>query len=438
MGSLRACFVALFVLGAFSAFGQNWQSSYEQGLLAARQSQWTNAREAFLLANKARRGDIAVATNVPGPPTERRQWREGSAYSPRFLAAYAAYRMGLETSDEAMRNSIFTSAASELQSLVNAGQAGNETYYYLNVLYSRLGDNEKKKALDVKYLATPASGNWRVDNQILAPEDMALIRPANGGMGQPAGIGTGSTTTTITAGSPIPTTPGSVATVDTKFALIIGNSEGGGLPFAVNDARRVREALLLHAGYPEANVVKLENVSAEQMLTAATELGARIPQEATVLIYFAGRGTHVDGRDYLAGADKGDVIDGMLLKTELFRPFVSKGARIFSYFEAARPVEEDQFFGKEIPSGGAISQMQATMPGGIVGRMVRDGVETGVFTEAFCRVLAEVRSNQIPVMEFGWQVFYKVRRGDTGTTGGGSQQTPTLPVLSNLAADARF
>ncbi|MEZ0325031.1 MAG: caspase family protein [Fimbriimonas sp.] len=437
MGSLRACFAALMVLASFSAFAQNWQGAYEEGLKAARQGHWANAREAFMLANKARPGDAAAATNIPGPPTERRQWRNGSPYSPRFIAAYSAYRMGLETADEELRKAFFVSAASELQALVDANEAGVETFYYLSVLYGRLGDTEKKKALDAQYQASKSANSWRVDTEVVAPEDMSLIKPSNGAA-QPLGPGSGSSTTTITAGSPIPTTPGAVATIDTKFALVIGNSEAAGLPFAANDAKRVREALLLHAGYPEANVVLLQNVNAEQMRTAANELGARIPQEATVLIYFAGRGTHSEGHDYLAGADKGEPIQSMLPKVDLFKPFVAKGARIFSYFEAARPVQDDQFFGREIPAVGAISQMQATMPGGVVGRLIRDGVETGVFTEAFCRVLSEMRSNQIPVMEFGWQVFYKVRRGDTGSTGGGSQQTPTLPVLSNLAADARF
>ncbi len=434
MRSLRACFAALLLLAAFSAYGQTWQTAYEEGLKAARQGRWVNAREAFMRANKARMGDVSGATNIPGPPTERRQWREGSAYSPRFLAAYAAYRMGLETTEEELRKGLFTSAATELQALVDAGQAGSETFYYLSVLYGRLGDEEKKKALDAQFQASKVAQNWRTDADTLAPEEVAQFRSS----GVAATSAGGSTTTTITAGSPIPRTPGAVPTLENKFALIIGNSEGGGLPFAVNDAKRVRESLLLHAGYAENNIVMLHNVTAEQMMSAANDLGSRIPQEATVLVYFAGRGAHAEGRDYLAGADKGDPIEAMLPKTDLFRPFVAKGARIFSYFEAARPVEDGQFFGREVPAVGAISQMQATMPGGVVGRLIRDGQETGVFTEAFCMVLSEIRSNQVPVMEFGWQVFYKLRRGDTGTTGGGSQQTPTLPVLSNMAADARF
>ena len=53
-------------------------------------------------------------------------------------------------------------------------------------------------------------------------------------------------------------------------------------------------------------------------------------------------------------------------------------------------------------------------------------------------VANDLKSNRIPILEFGWQVFYKMKRGGSGTTGGGSRQTPTLPVLTNMASDARF
>jgi hypothetical protein len=53
-------------------------------------------------------------------------------------------------------------------------------------------------------------------------------------------------------------------------------------------------------------------------------------------------------------------------------------------------------------------------------------------------VLAEIRSNQIPIQEFGWQVFYRMRRAGTGNFGGGSNQTCTLPVLINIGSDAKF
>ena len=63
--------------------------------------------------------------------------------------------------------------------------------------------------------------------------------------------------------------------------------------------------------------------------------------------------------------------------------------------------------------------------------LVTGGQEVGAYSAAFVAILADFRSNQVPIMEFVWQVFYNMRQG-------GSPQTPTLPVLTVMAADARF
>jgi hypothetical protein len=82
--------------------------------------------------------------------------------------------------------------------------------------------------------------------------------------------------------------------------------------------------------------------------------------------------------------------------------------------------------------------MQATIPGDVVYSYIKNSKKVGLFTSAIIRVMNEQRSNQLPILDFGWQVFNKMRRGDTGTTGGSSRQACTLPVLTNLASDARF
>ena len=115
-----------------------------------------------------------------------------------------------------------------------------------------------------------------------------------------------------------------------------------------------------------------------------------------------------------------------------------KGAHIFAFYETNRPIKEGRFFGMETPLVGSIAQSQATLPGDTVNAIVRNGKDVGIYVDAFNNVLAELRSNWIPISEFGWQLFYRIRRGDSGTTGGGSRQTPTLPVLTNMGADARF
>jgi hypothetical protein len=82
--------------------------------------------------------------------------------------------------------------------------------------------------------------------------------------------------------------------------------------------------------------------------------------------------------------------------------------------------------------------MQSCIPGGTAYSYVQNGKSVGLYTNAILQVMREQRSNQLPILEFGWQVFNKMRRGDTGGSGGSSQQSCTLPVLTNLAADARF
>ena len=198
--------------------------------------------------------------------------------------------------------------------------------------------------------------------------------------------------------------------------------------------------LTASAGYNPANVVLVQNGTADQIRTAAAALAARMPDGATAFIFYSGAGVYVGGKDFLAGIDT-DLPSNtalMLGKIDLYKIFMAKGCRIFAFFQTNRTVVDGHYFGSEVPDVGSIAQMQATIPGDMVYSAVKNGKETGQFANAMVSVLSEYRTNQIPIFEFGWEVFNKMRRGDTGTTGGGSRQTPTLPVLSNLAADARF
>lgn len=238
---------------------------------------------------------------------------------------------------------------------------------------------------------------------------------------------------------------GPVAVNPNKFALIIGTSKTKNaaldLPFANDDATRLRDTLVDAAGYAADHVQLVTDGSVKAILEAAQALSDQVPDGGTVFLFYAGGGANIGAKDYLATAETDSATNTatMVAKSDLFQLFMAKGARIFSFFEVSRTVAADgRYFGMEIPQFGSIAQSQATLPGDKVTSKIRGGKQVGLYADALTLVLSELRSNRIPISEFGWQVFYKVRRGDTGTTGGGSRQTPTLPVLSNLASDSRF
>lgn len=447
-------YAALFALAAVGA-AQSWSNAYEEGLVAARSGLWADARQAFQQAAAFRPEDFSGPTTLPGPVSERRRWRNGAPYSANFMAAYAGYQAALatKTTDDRVRS--LGVVAAEFETLLLKKQTARETFFFLNAIYVAVGNTAKAMQLDAIYNSTTDFG-WKVDLEVVSPADKALIAQAMPA-GQSPTKGAGATTNVPTikpgdlTGNPNSlsgglSTPlvGKVAPVATKFALVIGNSEGRMgdelVPFAAGDAAGFREALVTHSGYPEENVDLVINATARQILASARALAERVGDGNTVLIFFAGVGVNLDGKDFLAGVEAQSNNDpsSMVSKADLYRLFMSKGARIFSFFEAHRPIVNGRYFGMEVPFVGAISQSQATLPGERVYSKVKNEKNVGLFGDALVGVLAELRSNRVPILEFGWQVFYRIRRGDSGTTGGGSRQTPTLPVLSNLASDARF
>lgn len=248
----------------------------------------------------------------------------------------------------------------------------------------------------------------------------------------------------VRAGAISPDSLGPVVQISNKYALIIGNSTSGmpdaSVAFGGSDSDIIKTGLVTYGGYPEENVAVVKDATASQILERAKELASRVGEDGVVFIYFTGVGAHLDGKDYLAGVDTQMSTDSstMLAKTDLYQVFMSRGARIFAFFQANRPIIGGKAFGDEVPMVGAIAQMQATMRGGVINSMVREGQPVGLFTFAISQTLNELRSNTIPVLEFAWQVFDRIRRGTSGTSGGAATQVPTLPVLTNLAQDARF
>lgn len=431
------------------AFAQGWTGTYDAGLAALRAQKWAEARTSFKAALAYRPEDSATATTLPGPISERRQWRNGSPYSANFLASYAGFKAAQATTGDA-RTTLLDEVAREFEAALAKGQYANETFFFLNDIYQQQGATEKKLALQAKYQEVSSKLTWKLDKEGMTPEDIAAANPQATPTG-PQPIGTTPTTTTPPTTNPttttLPTTgtslPGSaigrVPAVGTKFALIIGNSDSkipnSQVNFGADDGQAIREALVSHAGYPEENVDLILNATKEQILAGAKALSDRMPAGSTLFLYFTGVGANLDGKDFLAGVDTEMVTDGnsMVAKMDLYKLFMAKEAKIFAFFQASRPVERGRYFGQEIPMYGRIAQVQATMQGGQVFANMKNGKPMGIYTEAFITALSEIRSNQIGITEFGWQVFYKLRGGS-----GGSSQTCTLPVLIQLGADAPF
>lgn len=428
------------------ASAQSWQASYDAGLRAARTGNWSEARTDFQQAAAYRTEDVSGATTLPGPVTEQVKWRGGAPYSPNFLAAYSAYRMGLAAATPEEATPQFQTAAAEFEALLTKNEQSRETYFFLNQIYTRLGDTEKRMDLEKRY--ANAKFNFRVDTEAVSPEEMAII-------GGAAKTNAGPGITIIKAGEPgtnpgtgIPTggTPsvGPVAPLANKFALIVGNaasrSNSFAVPFGADNAQAIREALVTHAGYPEANVDLVLNGTRDQLMASAKALADRVTDDATVFIYFAGEGRNINGKDFLACVDNSSPTDTstMVAKEELYRQFMPKGARMYAFFEVPRPVVNGRYFGQEVPLVGAVAQTQSTIPGGSVLPTVRNGKTLGLFADALVMSFQDIRSNQIPIGEFGWQIFNRIRGGGPDRSGAGASQIPTLPVLTHLAPDEKF
>lgn len=449
---LRSWMITLFAVCATFAGAQSWMGEYDKGLDAAKKGEWTAARAAFQQAVAYRPEDTDKQTTLPGPVTEVRRWRNGSPYSPNFLAAYSGYRQGMADKDQA-RTTALAQSASELEMLLEKGQTSREAFYFLNSIYTTLGDTAKRQSLEAKFSALGGKAEFKVDTAIISPEEIALINNLGGGKSGEPNV-TKVPSSNPKQGEPVKagnTTPGTlnplvgpVSSIGTKYALIIGNGDSKitdlALPYAADDAQQLREALITSAGYPEQNIDLVLNATADQIMKSAEALSQRVDENATVLIYFSGVGVNVAGKDFLAGIDTESAMDtgSMVSKGKLFDLFLSKGSKVFSFFQANRPINNGLYFGKEVPFIGQLSQMQATIPGDVVYSYIKNSKKVGLFTSAIIRVMNEQRSNQLPILDFGWQVFNKMRRGDTGTTGGSSRQACTLPVLTNLASDARF
>lgn len=451
-------YLAILGWGALmaGASAQGWSGAYEAGLTAAKAGKWSEARVAFKQAVAYRPDDYSGETMLPGPIAERRKWRNGAPYSPNFLAAYAGWKQALSLAGDD-RAAVIGDVTSEFESLLAKGQLSPSTFFFLNQIYAQTGNTEKRLKLEEQFKTSQGKLNWRVDGEGMSPEDAGAVAQTYAGVGATptpntspvvnAGTKPPTTSAPVAAGNPTPTltpTVGAIPAVGNKFALIIGQAESKvpdmGLPFASDDAQRLRDSLQTNAGYLDSNIDLILNATADQIRASVKALSDRVPEDATVMIYFTGVGVNLDGKDFLAGVDTQSLTDtsSMVPKAEIYSAFMRKGCKVFAFFQASRPITNGRYFGAEVPLVGRIAQVQSTLPGANVQSYVRNGKDVGLFTDAIVGVLGEMRTAAIPIQDFGWQVFYRMKRGGTGLSGGGSNQTCTLPVLINLASDAKF
>ena len=450
MNRKLAALISVLIATTGAIHAQAWKDSYDKALSAAKIQDWAGARAAFMEAIAVRPEDQASATLLPGPVSEPNKWRGGAPYSPNFGAAYSSFKLAMKAT-EAEKKGFLEQAATGFEGLVAKGQLAPATLYFLNSSYEMLNAVEKQRELAQK-LKPPYA--WKVDQEFMTPEETGTINSIM--MGEVAsdpsaanqGAGSGPKTFVIDPITKALTTSsgiiGAVPVVQTKFALIIGNSEtqmsSGAIPYAASDAMIVRDSLTQNAGYSDKNVDVVSNGTADQIRQVAKALVERMPENGVLLIYYTGVGVNVDGKDYLAGIDAAMSSDTskMIGKEELFGIFRPKGVQIFSFMQVSRKMVDGRYFGMEIPNFGIFSMSNATSPGDTISSSVRDGKELGLYTKAFTDVLGEFRSNKVPITEFTWAVFQKMRGGSQVQTGGGSVQVPSMPILYNLSDSSRF
>lgn len=435
----RTIFVLLAIAVASISMAQAWSDAYGQALKDVRDGKWMDARANFQKAVSLRGEDQSTPTRLPGPATEQRVWRNGAPYSPNFGAAYTGFKAAVASTSDQERSELMRQVANEFEAIIAKDQNSRESFYFLAQAYASLRDVAKQRDLEAKFAQVGSNLKWKVDGEIIAPEDRASLDQLGGGTssnnsGTVVNPGTGPNGTVLTP----------AATRVDKYALLVGNSEckldNLKVPFAASDVMMLREKLVTFSGYQESNVDVVTNATAAQLRASAQAMADRVPVGATVFIFFSGAGANLDGKDFLAGVDTAAPTDSasMLAKSELYKMFMSKGCKIFAFYQVNRPTIAGRYFGMETPMVGAIAQTQATLPNDRVNSIVRNGAEVGLFTDAISGVLSEFRSNQVPIMEFGWRIFNWMRGGRNGESGAGSMQTMTLPVIVNMKEDERF
>lgn len=425
--------LVLTLLLGLTAFAQAaddpWVYSYAEGLSAAKKGDWAAARAAFQRADSQRKGDVSEATMFDEGPTRKIAWRKSAPYSPKFAAAYAAYRLGMDKSG-AEASELYQAAAQELEPLRAKGSLG--VYFLLANLYGALGQAEKKAEVEKELASNRDRLTFRSDTELMVAVDLAAakqlvaVTPA-GGSGSPTAVNTGR----------VPYDP-------LKYAILIGVSAYGGyfpdMPFAVNDCNLLSDTLQRFAGYQPDHVLVVAEPNYEKMLTAVTEFAAKLPPEAVVFFFYAGAGfAGTDKTDYLVPSGSKSRTEGMVKKTDLLAILAPRARRTIAVFEVDRQADENKmFFGSDTMKFGGFSQINAcTEEQRILSQNTSKGV-FGVWPLAASWVLENrMRGQRVNAKNFCFEVNGRMLEISTGSERGVSQTT-TLPTNTLLGDEATF
>lgn len=430
MKRIRFTLILALACAAVGASAQAWKDAYERGLRLAKQGNWAEAQKSFQEAIADRPEDTQETSTVGVAVANRTVWRNGAPYSPNFAVAYCSFKLAAGAESEEARKAHLSAAIEGFEKIVSSGKASMEAMVLLASAYAAAGNMEQASRVQRALSEIDLTKAYKVDTEMLDPGDLGVISGTAGPGTQPS------------RSDPLllPSRFGLVPVLDFKYALLIGNSEGSGHEFGLNDVDLLKDALIKHAGYAEANIVVMKDADVATIRREAEALAGRMPESGTVFVFFSGGGFYDESqkKDFLKGADsQPGRVETMMGKTDLYRIFMSRGATIFAFYQVDRPMSPNGgYFGKEVPTLGRIAQCHGTMPGENVHGVFAEGKQFGVYTRAMVLALEDLRSNQIQVDEFCWQVFDRVRSGVGAGVGG--VQVPTLPVVVGMTPSARF
>lgn len=419
------------LVGLFtSGVAQAWRTNYEKGLAQAKRGQWADARASFLNAIKSRPADTMAQSTVGEGVADRRPWRQGAPYSPNFAAAYCSFKLAAEAQDKSVRATALKDAIEGFTGVISKSQISMEALLFLAASHAANSDAKSSGAVQEQLNKLNVATAFKVDREVIEYSDLqVLIGGSPGTSPDPTAIALPGADNAF----------GIVPILDFKYALIIGNTKGSGQAFASGDADLIKDALIRHAGYSEQNVLVLKDATTEQIMAASKELADRMPDNGVLFFFFSGMVAHDPSNttDYLMGVNNSSptAYSEMVSKSGFYKSFVAKGANIFAFYQVDRPRMGDvACFGQELIQVGKIAQCHGAAPGEINTSTTVDGVVHGTYASAISKSLSEIRSNRIPILDFAWSTFDKVRRGGEGA----GAQTPTLPVFINMTGAARF